>query len=106
MSVIVLVGTVARSGSVPGRRVAGAGVLVAASGLCVTEVGIDFFDDTDIVEKVLSRVEFLREFFLKKLRDGILRFVDDMEVGEHIDVSYKKGMILAASSERSERKKC
>lgn len=83
--------------NVPGRRVAGAGVLVGASGLCVTEVGIDFFDDIDMVESVLSRVEFLREFFPKKLRECILlccekRFVEDIVAGWH-GVSYRKGMI-------------
>ena len=85
-------------------------MLVAAIGLCVTELGIDFFDDSDIVEKVLSRVELLREFFeffLKKL-NGILRVEDDREVGGHIEVSYKKGMVSvsAAGSERREGEKC
>lgn len=74
-----------------GRRVAGAGVLVAAIGLCVTEVGIERFDDLDMVENVLSRVEVLRDPFLNKL-NGILlcwekRFVEGIEAGWHDDVS-------------------
>lgn len=72
--------------SVPGRRVAGAGVVVAAS---VTGVGIEFFeffDDVDMVENVLSRVEVLREPFLNKLENGILlcceeRCVEGMAAG-------------------------
>lgn len=74
-------------------------MLVAASGLCVTEEGIEFFDDFDMVESVLSRVEGLRDPFLNKLlKDGILlccetRFVEEMEAGWHDDVSYRKGMI-------------
>lgn len=62
---------------------------VAAIGLCVTEVGMECFDDMDMVERVLSRVEgVLRDAFLlnKLLRVGILlccekRGVDDMEAG-------------------------
>ena len=42
--------------NLPGRRVAGAGVEVAASGFCVTKVELEvfeFFDDWDIVDKDL-----------------------------------------------------
>lgn len=72
--------------SVPGRRVAGAGVVVAASGLCVTDAGIEFLDDLDIVEGVLSRVEGLREPFRNNEPNGMLLcceklFVEEMEVG-------------------------
>lgn len=72
-------------------------MLVTAIGLCVTEVGIERFDDLDMVENVLSRVEVLRDPFLNKL-NGILlcwekRFVEGMEAGWHDDVSYRKGMI-------------
>lgn len=54
---------------------AGAGVEVAASGLCVTEVkGVlfDAFDDLDIVDKDLSRAEDFRDPFLKRLKEGML----------------------------------
>lgn len=62
---------------------------------------MEFFDDIDIVDSVLSRLEFLRDPFLKKFKDGMLmcceeRFVDDiddMEPGWHDEVSYRKGMI-------------
>ena len=72
--------------------------MVAANGLCVTDVGIEFFDDFDMVEKVLSGVEELRDPFLNNLKDGMLlcceeRFVDDKEAGWHEVVSYRKGMI-------------
>ncbi len=66
----------------------------ALGGLCVTAAGTESFDDLDIADNVLPRVEFLREPFRNKLKDGILlRFVDDNEAGWHADVSYKKGMI-------------
>ena len=54
----------------------------ALGGLCVTAAGTESFDDLDIAESVLPRVEFLREPFRNKLKDGILlRFVDDNEAG-------------------------
>ena len=86
----------------PGRRVAGAGVEVAANGLCVTRVELEFFesfDDLDMVDKVLSRAEGLRDPFLNRPEKGMLLccekcFVEGMESGWHIDVvSYRKGMI-------------
>ena len=68
---------------------AGAGVEVAASGFCVTEVeGVffDSFDDLDIVDEDLSIAESLRDPFLKGLKEGMLPwcekcFVEGMEVG-------------------------
>lgn len=61
-------------------------MVVAASGLCVTEAGTEFFDDFDMIESVLSRVESLREPFLNILKEGMLlccekRFVDDTGAG-------------------------
>ena len=59
----------------PGRRVAGAGVVVAASGLLgITDAGTESFDDFDMIENFLSKVEVLREPFRNKLKDGMLPF--------------------------------
>ena len=60
---------------------------------------MEFLDDIDMVDSVLSRLEFLRDPFLKMLKDGMLmcceeRCEDDMEAGWHDEVSYRKGMIL------------
>ena len=61
--------------------------MVAASGLLgVTDVGTDSFDDFDMIENFLSKVEVLREPFRNRLKDGMLllcekRFVDGVEVG-------------------------
>lgn len=68
---------------------AGAGVEVAANGLCVTEVkGVvfDSFDDLDIVDKDLSIAADLRDPFLKGLYLCMLLWcekccVTGMEVG-------------------------
>ena len=68
---------------------AGAGVEVAASGLCVTKMELEAFeafDDLDIVDKDLSRAEGLREPFLKRSLKGMLLcceecFVEGMEAG-------------------------
>lgn len=38
---------------------------------------MDFFGDIDMVERVLLSVEFLREPFLKKFKEGILLFCED-----------------------------
>lgn len=67
---------------------AGAGVEVAASGVCVTKLELEVFesfDDLDIVDKVLSRAEGLRDPFLKRLK-GMLPccekcFVEGTEAG-------------------------
>ena len=56
---------------------AGAGVATSANGFCVTGEGMDFFGDIDMVERVLLSVEFLREPFLKKFKEGILLFCED-----------------------------
>ena len=56
----------------PGRRVAGAGVVVAANGLCVTVAGMEFLDDLDMIDRVRSRVEVLREPFLLNKLNGML----------------------------------
>ena len=78
--VAVLMGNRARR--LPGRRVAGAGVVVVGSGVCV---GMESFDDLDMVENVLPRVEDLRDPFLNKLNGMLLfRFVG---AGWHNDVS-------------------
>ena len=61
--------------------------MVAASGLLgVTDVGIESFDDLDMIENFLSKVEVLREPFRNILKDGMLpfcekRFVDDGDPG-------------------------
>lgn len=69
--VAVVMGNRARR--LPGRRVAGAGVVVVGSGVCV---GMESFDDLDTVENVLPRVEDLRDPFLNKLNGMLLfRFV-------------------------------
>lgn len=67
---------------------AGAGVEVAASGVCVTEVKgglFDPFDDLDMVDKDLAIFEDLRDSFLKKLKDMLPWceecFVDGREAG-------------------------
>ena len=61
--------------NLPGRRVAGAGVVVAASGLLgTTDVGTESFDDFDMIENFLSKVEVLRLPFRNKLKDGMLPF--------------------------------
>ena len=66
----------------PGRRVAEAGVEVAASGfLGVTIAGAESFDDLDMIENFLSKPELLREPFRNRLKDGMVllceeRFVD------------------------------
>lgn len=78
--VAVLMGNRARR--LPGRRVAGAGLVVVGSGV---GVGMESFDDLDMVENVLPRVEDLRDPFLNKLNGMLLfRFVG---VGWHNDVS-------------------
>ena len=92
MLAVGFIGTVAR-GFLPGRRVAGAVVVVAASGLLgTTDVGTDSFDDfVDMIENFLSRVEELREPFRNRLKGMLLlaekRFVDDGEVGWQTAVS-------------------
>ena len=69
----------------PGRRVAGAGLLDAANGFCVTVVGTESFDDLDMMENLLSRVGVLREPLPNRLNGIFLlceeRFVDDIVVG-------------------------
>ena len=56
--------------------------MVAASGsLGVNDVGTESFDDLDMIENFLSKVELLREPFRNILKDGMLllceeRFVD------------------------------
>ena len=100
--------------NLPGRRVAGAGVEVAARGFCVTMVGLeDFesFDDLDIVDKVLSRAEGLRDPFLKRLKGMLLCcekcLVEEMEAeGWYEVVSYTKGMIGCYSEKPRRRSKC
>ena len=78
--VAVLMGKRARR--LPGRRVAGARLVIVGSGVCV---GMESFDDLDMLENVLPRVEVLPEPFLNKLNAMLLcRFVE----GEwHNDVS-------------------
>lgn len=51
---------------------AGAGVVVAANGLCVTVAGMEFLDDLDMIDRVRSRVEVLREPFLLNKLNGML----------------------------------
>ena len=83
--------------NIPGRRVAGAGPVVAGSGVGDPEVGIDFFDDVDMVDNVLSSFELLRESFLRNLSIVLCcekRFKDDSEAGLHEDVSYRKGIAV------------
>ena len=61
--------------------------MVAASGLLgVTDVGTESFDDFDMIENFLSKVEVLREPFRNRLKDGMLllcekRFVDGEDPG-------------------------
>ena len=56
---------------------AGAGVVVAASGLLgVTDVGTESFGGFDMIENFLSKVEVLREPFRNKLKDGMLLFCE------------------------------
>lgn len=56
--------------------------MVVGSGVCV---GTESFDDLDVVENVLPRVEDLRDPFLNKLNGMLLfRFVG---AGWHNDVS-------------------
>ena len=74
MSVVVLIRMMRET--LPGRRVAGAGPEVGASGLWGTSVGTGSLDDLDMLDSVLLKVEFLVESlelpFLKKLKDGML----------------------------------
>ena len=61
--------------------------MVAASGLLgATDVGTESFDDFDMMENFLSKVEVLREPFRNRLKDGMLllcekRFVDGEDPG-------------------------
>ena len=61
--------------------------MVAATGLLGSnDAGTEAFDDFDMIENFLSKVEVLREPFRNRLKDGMLllceeRFVDGEEVG-------------------------
>ena len=74
------------SQNVPGRRVTGAGLVVAPNRLCVVVAGIRFKDDLDIIDR------FLGESNGQSLCSE-KHFVDGMESGWDAVVSYKKGII-------------